>query len=117
MVYAERYVGFYLAFLIPTIFFMTTLPVLVICNKFYRKLPPTRSVLGPAVKLLVLGMKGRLHLNPVATFRHLNDGTYWAGINPSRMGTAKPRWMTFNDAWVDEVARGWLVACYSGFRK
>ena len=107
MVYAERYVGFYLAYLIPTVFFLTTLPVLLICNKFYRKLPPTGSVLGPAVKLLFLGMKGRWHLNPIATFRHLNDGTYWTNIKPSRMGTARPRWMTFDDAWVDEVARGW----------
>ncbi|KAF2679491.1 PTR2-domain-containing protein [Lentithecium fluviatile CBS 122367] len=110
MVYAERYVGFYLAFLIPTVFFLTTLPVLFICNKFYRKLPPSGSVLGPAVKLLFLGMKGRWHLNPIATIRHINDGTYWTNIRPSRLGTAKPRWMVFDDAWVDEVARGW-TAC------
>lgn len=122
--YTERYVGFYAAFLIPTLFFLTTLPVLFFCKKHYRLAPPSGSVLGPAVKLLFRGTKGRWHLNPVATYRHMNDGTFWESVKvrrpgpirldlanvflqPSHLGAAKPSWMTFDDAWVDEVARGW----------
>jgi hypothetical protein len=29
---------------------------------------------------------------------------------PSRLGASKPEWMTFDDAWVNEVRRG-LLAC------
>ena len=52
MVYAERYVGFYLSFLIPTICFALTLPVLFFCKKFYKLSKPEGSVLAPAVGLL-----------------------------------------------------------------
>lgn len=76
-VYAERYVGFYLSFLIPTVFFLLCFPVLLYCRKRYIRHKPEGSVLLPAVKLLFLGLKGRWHLNPVATWRHWNDGTFW----------------------------------------
>ncbi|KIW08326.1 uncharacterized protein PV09_01243 [Verruconis gallopava] len=111
MVYAERYVGFYLSFLIPTLVFCTSLPVLFYCKKFYRVRAPEGSVLGPAVKLLLSATKGRWHLNPVATWKHMNDGTFWDSVKPSKFDEAsRPKWMTFDDAWVDEVARGW-AAC------
>lgn len=29
---------------------------------------------------------------------------------PSTLGSSKPAWLTYDDAWVDEVARGW-AAC------
>jgi POT family proton-dependent oligopeptide transporter len=111
MVYAERYVGFYLSFLVPTITFCIALPVLFVCRKWYRHTPPEGSVLGPAVKLLLRGMKGKIHLNPVATYKHLHDGTFWEDIKPSKFDAAtRPKWMTFDDAWVDEVGRG-FAAC------
>ncbi|KAF2422731.1 PTR2-domain-containing protein [Tothia fuscella] len=111
MVYAERYVGFYLSFLLPTVTFCIALPVLFFCRKWYRHTPPEGSVLGPATRLLLLGMKGRIHLNPVATYRHLHDGTFWDGVKPSRFDAAtRPKWMKFDDAWVDEVGRG-FAAC------
>jgi len=31
-------------------------------------------------------------------------------VTPSKLGSAKPAWMNFDDAWVDEVRRG-LLAC------
>jgi POT family proton-dependent oligopeptide transporter len=56
-------------------------------------------------------MKGRVHLNPVATWKHVHDGTFWDSVKPSTYDEAsRPKWMTFDDAWVDEVARGW-AAC------
>lgn len=111
MVYAERYVGFYLSYLIPTIVFCIALPVLYTCRTWYRRTPPEGSVLGPAFKLLMMGMKGRIHLNPVKTYKHLHDGTFWQNLKPSKLDAAsRPTWMNFDDAWVDEVARG-FAAC------
>lgn len=107
MSYAERYVGFYLSYLIPTVCFCTTFPVLFFCRKYYARRAPEGSVLGPAVRLLLKATKGRWHLNPVATYKHMNDGTFWDAVKPSRVGPNQPSWMTFDDAWVDEVRRGW----------
>ncbi len=28
---------------------------------------------------------------------------------PSKLGASKPAWMTFGDAWVEEVRRGFLA--------
>jgi proton-dependent oligopeptide transporter, POT family len=108
MVYAERYVGFYLSYLIPTLAFCLTPIVMVICRKWYNTTPPEGSVLLPAVKLLIAGTRGRWHLNPITTYKHMNDGTFWEDIKPSRYPDGnRPKWMDFNDTWVDEVKRGW----------
>jgi POT family proton-dependent oligopeptide transporter len=116
MVYAERYVGFYLSFLIPTIAFCLTPLVMIFGRKIYKEVPPQGSVLLPAVKLLMLGTKGRWHLNPVATYKHMNDGTFWESVKPSTYANgARPKWMDFDDMWVEEVRRGWAavsVFCY-----
>lgn len=39
----------------------------------------------------------------------MNDGTFWEDVKPSHVQN-KPNFMTFDDAWVDEVARG-VKAC------
>jgi POT family proton-dependent oligopeptide transporter len=111
MSYAERYVGFYLSFLVPTIAFCLTLPILYFCRNHYKHVKPEGSVLGPALKLVVLGSKGRIHANPLATYRHFTDGTFWENVKPSRFAPgARPKWMQFDDQWVSEVARG-FAAC------
>lgn len=76
----------------------------------YNLRPPEGSVLLPAVRLLLRGTKGKWHLNPVRTFRHMNDGSFWEDLKPSRIAPGnRPSWMTFDDAWVDEVRRGWAA--------
>jgi POT family proton-dependent oligopeptide transporter len=111
MTYAERYVGFYLSYLLPTVSFCITLPILYICRNWYRHTPPEGSVLGPALKLFVFATKGRLHVNPVKTYRHLHDGTFWEAVKPSKMDPSRRKaWMKYDDAWVDEVSRG-FSAC------
>jgi proton-dependent oligopeptide transporter, POT family len=107
MTYAERYVGFYLSYLLPTVSFCIVLPILFVCRNWYRHTPPEGSVLGPALKLFFFAMKGRIHANPVRTYRSLNDGTFWEAVKPSKMAPSRRRaWMTYADAWVDEVSRG-----------
>jgi proton-dependent oligopeptide transporter, POT family len=107
MVYAEKWVGFWLSFLLPTVL-LCVCPLVVLWGRNrYIRTPPEGSVLGKATRLFILGNKGRWHFNPVTTYKHLHDGTFWEGVKPSTFEPAnRPHWMTFDDAWVDEVRRG-----------
>jgi len=103
MVYAERYVGFYLSFLMPTIMFMLCPIVLAVMSKRYKLREPTGSVLGKFTKLTRYAMKDGGH-------KRIGKADFWERVKPSVVGANKPSWMTFDDAWVDEVARG-VKAC------
>ncbi|KAL4893629.1 POT family-domain-containing protein [Aspergillus ambiguus] len=109
MVYAERYVGFWLSYFLPTIMFMFCPTVLFLCRNKYYLVPPTGSVYLQAGRLWRLAMKGRWSLNPVKLFQK-NPKPFWDSVKPSALGAQRPQWMTFDDEWVDEVARG-LKAC------
>lgn len=65
MVYAERYVGFWLSFLLPTLMFCICPTVLYFCRGKYHLVPPTGSTYTQAFRLWSLAMKGRWSLNPV----------------------------------------------------
>lgn len=107
MVYCEYYVGFYMSFLLPTIMLCFCPLVMLWGRKRYRRVPPEGSVLGKAFKVFVYANKGRWSLNPRKTYRNLHDGTFWLKVKPSNIAPAdRPKWMTFDDAWVDEVRRG-----------
>jgi len=113
MVYAERYVGFWLAYLIPTIMFMVCLPVLWYCKKHYILKPPSGSVMAPAFKLFFKALGNGLSINPMRTWKNWNNGSMWHAVKPSTLGASAPAWYgkyNFDDAWVDEVARG-FTAC------
>lgn len=68
MVYAEKYVGFWLSFTLPTIMFLLCPMVLYLCRNKYERTPPSGSVLAKAAKLIVLGMRGQWSINPVRTY-------------------------------------------------
>lgn len=111
MVYAEKYVGFWLSFTLPTVVLLICPLVMFWGKDKYIMSPPSGSVLSKAVKIWTLGMKGRWSVNPVATYRNMNDGTFWQKVKPSQILPAeRPEWMTFDDQWVDEVRRG-FKAC------
>lgn len=110
MVYAERYVGFWLAYLIPTVMFIFCLPVLYFCKKFYILKPPSGNVMGPAFKIFFKALGNGVSVNPMKTWRNWNDGTMWTAVMPSTLGASAPSWYNFDDAWVDEVRRG-FAAC------
>ena len=111
MVYAEKYVGFYLSFLLPTVLFIAAPIVLFICKKRYILRPPTGNVLAKFFKMWGMAMKGRWKLNPVATVKAMNDKDFWERVKPSNIvPTERPAWMTYDDAWVNEVRRG-IKAC------
>ncbi|KAJ6276428.1 POT family-domain-containing protein [Bipolaris maydis] len=88
MVYTEHFHSFYLAYTLPTICYLLCPIILIAMKKHYKLAPPTGS----------------------NTFK---DDDFWERIKPSvlrRNNRPVPDWMTFDDAWVDEVKRG-ILAC------
>ncbi|KAL0567160.1 hypothetical protein V5O48_014835 [Marasmius crinis-equi] len=109
MTYAEKYVGFWLAFALPTMVFLLCPMILFYGRNKYVRSPPTGSVLATAIRLWRFAAKGKFSLNPVQTYRNMTADDFWENAKPSRQQTI-PKWMTFDDAWVDEVRRG-IKAC------
>lgn len=111
MVYAEKYVGFWLSFALPTFMFLTTPAVMWWGRKRYQQKPPTGSVVAKAFKTFWYALSSRFAWNPVAFWKRTHDGTLWETAKPSNIAPEhRPAWMTFDDAWVDEVRRG-FAAC------
>ncbi|KIY43855.1 peptide transporter PTR2A [Fistulina hepatica ATCC 64428] len=109
MTYAEKYVGFYMAYTLPTVMFLMCPIVMWIGKNRYHRSPPTGSVLAKALQLWVYAAKGRWSLNPKTCWKNLTAADFWENAKPSRQAH-RPTWMTFDDAWVDEVRRG-FKAC------
>lgn len=110
MTYAEKYVGFWLAFTLPTIVFLLCPFVLWFGRKRYIRSPPTGSVLGTAMKLWLYAAKGRWSVNPIKTYKNMTAPDFWENAKPSKLVGTKPAWMNFDDQWVDQVRRG-FKAC------
>jgi len=111
MAFSEKYVGYWLAFMLPTVIFLLCPIVLFIGRNRYQTSPPRGSVLGKSLRVWRLAMKGRITWNPVTTFRRMAADDFWESAKPSNFkGNEKPKWMTFDDQWVDEVKRG-FKAC------
>jgi POT family proton-dependent oligopeptide transporter len=107
MVYSEHFVGFWLSFTLPTICYLLCPILLIGFKKHYKLSPPTGSVMGKAAKLICFACKKSPKKN---TFK---DDGFWERVKPNAIrarGETPPVWMTFDDAWVDEVRRG-LIAC------
>lgn len=109
MVYVEKYVGFWLAFLLPTILFAACPVILFFMKKKYTLSPPTGSVLGKCLKMFGMAMRGKwlTAFNPTKFKREFT----WDVVRPSMVPESqRPGWMDYDDEWVDEVRRG-LKAC------
>lgn len=110
MVYAEKYVGFWLSYLLPTLMLCLCPMVIFACRNRYRMYPPTGSMLAQSMKLWRFVMRKRWSWNPITFRKNVQQPGFWDDVKPSRLGASKPAWMIFDDAWVDEVRRG-LLAC------
>lgn len=64
MVYAEKYVGFWLSFFLPTCLFLCCPTVLFLCRNNYVHTKPTGSVYLQAFRTWKMAMHGRWSLNP-----------------------------------------------------
>lgn len=109
MVYAEKYVGFWLSYTLPTILFLFCPLVMIWCRNKYVRREPTGSVLSKSLALVAHAMKGQWTLNPKELSRRFQSEETWNRVRPSHIAE-KPVWMTYDDKWVDEVRRG-LKAC------
>ena len=111
MTYSEKYVGYWLAFTLPTFLFCICPFVLFVGRNKYIRSPPQGSVLGTSLRIWRQAMKGRWSLNPLQTVRNLTAADFWENVKPSHFKAEdRPAWMTFDDEWVDEVKRG-FKAC------
>ncbi|KAE8193398.1 hypothetical protein CF328_g5059 [Tilletia controversa] len=106
MPFAEKHVGYWLAYLIPTIVFALCPFVLFFGRNMYRHTPPSGSVLARSLRLWWFAAKGRWSYNPLRTWRQLRADDFWTRALPSRQ-TVLPGWMDFDDNWVFEVRRGY----------
>lgn len=111
MTYSEKYVGFWLSYTLPTIVFLLCPIILYIGRHRYTRTPPTGSVFSTALRLWMFAARGRWSFNPVKTLRNLQADDFWENAKPSRFNEKeRPKWMIFDDQWVDEVRRG-FKAC------
>jgi POT family proton-dependent oligopeptide transporter len=111
MTYAEKFVGFYLAFTLPTVVFLLCPIVLYAGRKRYNRTPPTGSVLSKALRLWFRAARGKWSINPIKTYRNMQADGFWENVKPSKIRPEdRPAWMNFDDAWVDELQRG-FKAC------
>ncbi|TVY79546.1 putative peptide transporter ptr2 [Fusarium oxysporum f. sp. cubense] len=107
MVFAEKEIGFWLSYTLPT-FMLCLCPLVMWLNRHkYERRPPGGSVLGQALKTWFLAQKGCWSINPIATWKNLHKDDFWEKVKPSNFShETRPKWMTFDDAWVDELSRG-----------
>ena len=110
MVYAEKYVGFWLSFTLPTVVYLISPTVLYFGRNRYTRSPPNGSVLGSSLRILRYAARGKWSLNPVRTWKNFNTPDFWDSAKPSRVKGERPAWMNFDDQWVEEVRRG-FKAC------
>ncbi|KAI0710676.1 MFS peptide transporter [Earliella scabrosa] len=107
MVYSEMYVGFYLAFTLPTLVFLICPIILWAGRNMYTTSPPKGSVLSTALRILRQAMKGKWSVNPVKTIKNMRAPDFWDTAKPSHyQAEDRPSWMTFDDHWLEEVKRG-----------
>ncbi|WFD20732.1 hypothetical protein MCAP1_002984 [Malassezia caprae] len=111
MVYAEKWVGFWLAYLLPTLVFTIPIPVLWFGRNFYDVVPPNGSVLSQALKACGLVVRKNWSWNPVRLMRNVQSSTYWDCAKPSMLSESERKpWMAYEDVWIDELRRG-VKAC------
>ena len=107
--YAERDVGFWLAYLLPGIIYMLMPIVLVICAKKLYKAPPQGSVLLETVKVLKAVMANGGWKRALKA-----DDEFWNQAKPSyiaeRDGHVDTTKVFWDDRFVDEIKQA-LQAC------
>ncbi|MBW0494124.1 hypothetical protein O181_033839 [Austropuccinia psidii MF-1] len=106
MVYAEKYVGFWLSYLLPTVLFCLCPIIMILGKPLYNLRPPTGSVFGQAMRLFRLALSKRFHMSKAQR----SQIGFWEAVKPSKLAPNQPKWFNFNDQWVDEVRRGFKAS-------
>ncbi|QRV79468.1 peptide transporter PTR2 [Ceratobasidium sp. AG-Ba] len=82
----ELHIGFWLAYLIPTIVYLMVPIVLFLGRNLYIKYPPRGSIHLEAYQVLRRVYKGVWSWNPFETARRLRDPNLWDKARPSILG-------------------------------
>ncbi|KAI0417869.1 POT family-domain-containing protein [Xylaria grammica] len=93
--YLEKEVGFWAAYLLPLISIWCAVPLMLLWNKSFIKIPPQGNVLTQASKLIMCSVRERFHLDaaiPAFQFERYGRNVEW------------------DDRFVFEMRRG-LMAC------
>lgn len=99
-------IGFYMSFLLPTVVFALTPPILYFGRNRYIRTRPAGSILGKCLNVLRFAVK-QAGPNPASWVR----AGFWEKALPSRYTEAdRPSYMTWNDQWVWEVRKA-FKAC------
>jgi len=112
MVYAEKYLGFWVAFSLPTLMFCLCPLVLSKCQSQYRQTPPTpeQSTLSLAFRLYFLALKQHFRNRRTHTPTTLKP-SFWDAIKPANLPHPHPPWLTnLPPTYIDQIARG-FTAC------
>jgi len=110
MSYSEKFVGFYLAYTLPTFVFLLCPIVMWVGRNRYIRSPPQGSVVAKSFHVFRYAARGKWSINPIRTFKNMSASGFWDAAKPSNVVGPRPSWMTYDDKWVDEVARG-FAAC------
>lgn len=111
MSFAEKYVGFWLEYTLPTIIFLLCFPILFFGRKYYVKSPPAGSLLPSVLRIFWYCTKPCLSWNPYRTYKNMKADEFWERALPSRVSVEnRPAWMTYDDQWIWETRRA-FKAC------
>lgn len=107
MVYAEKYKGYWLAYLLPTLVFIIPIPVLWFGRNYYVKVPPTGSVLYQAICATSSAVKHNWTWNMKLFWRRARSKEFWDCVKPSNVPeNERKKWMCYDDNWIDQLRRG-----------
>ncbi|KZO97239.1 PTR2-domain-containing protein [Calocera viscosa TUFC12733] len=110
MTVAEKYLGFWAAFTLPTILFCLCPFVLWYGHGIYTKSPPEGSVLPSFLRILHHTFSPLLTRSLRQAKAAWRNPQFWERAKPSMYAGHRPRWMAYDDAFVEEVRRG-VLAC------
>lgn len=111
MSFAEKYVGFWFSFSIPTFLFLICFPILMIFRTKYVRNPPSGSLLPSVLRIFWHCTKPCVSWNPIKTYKLMKADGFWERAKPSKIPLeSRPKWMTFDDLWVLKTRRS-FKAC------
>jgi POT family proton-dependent oligopeptide transporter len=97
--------------MLPTVVFLFCPLVLWLGRNRYHRSKPEGSVLMQAIRVWRYCARGRWTWNPTKLWKNMRADGFFDTAKPSRIPLAqRPKWMTFDDKWVDQVRRG-FKAC------
>ncbi|KAJ6584729.1 PTR2-domain-containing protein [Mycena capillaripes] len=106
MTYAEKYVGFWLAFALPAIIFLICPLVLFLGRNRFIRSSPSGAVLVTVLRLWWSGSRGKWHLNPVLSFKQLTSSTIWDDAKKDGIETPQKshkKQVAVNEQWIEDV--------------